>query len=125
MCLFSLSGKEGLNKKPLPVCTGKGLRLFLDRCWHILVACQLLMVLRSSTATVFTLQNHLKCYYARTDPTHGGLDASELKRIKELESENSKLKRMYANLAMENEAIKELLEKKLWLRPKQGNRSDI
>ena len=49
--------------------------------------------------------------YYKWKSKYGGLDASELKRIKELESENSKLKRMYANLAMENEAIKELLEK--------------
>ena len=37
--------------------------------------------------------------------------ASELKRIKEIEAEHSKLKRMYADLAMENEALKELFEK--------------
>ena len=42
---------------------------------------------------------------------YGDLDASELKRVKELEAENAKLKRMYANLALENEAIKELLKK--------------
>jgi len=34
------------------------------------------------------------------------------------EVENAKLRRMYANLALENEAIKELLEKKPWLRSK-------
>ena len=44
---------------------------------------------------------------------YGGLSASELKRIKELEAEHAKLKRMYADLAMENEALKELIEKKL------------
>lgn len=44
---------------------------------------------------------------------YGGLGASELKRIKELEAEHSKLKRMYADLAMENHALKELIEKKL------------
>jgi len=36
----------------------------------------------------------------------------ELKRLKELESEHARLKRMYADLSMENNAIKELLEKK-------------
>jgi putative transposase len=41
------------------------------------------------------------------------LSVSELKRTKELEAELSKLKRMYADLAMENDAIKSLLEKKL------------
>ena len=39
--------------------------------------------------------------YYKWKSKYGGLDASELKRIKELESENSKLKRMYANLAIE------------------------
>lgn len=44
---------------------------------------------------------------------YGGLSVSELKRIKELESENAKLKRMYADLALENRAMKDLIEKKL------------
>lgn len=44
---------------------------------------------------------------------YGGLDASELKRIKDLESENAKLKRMYADLALENSAMKDLITKKL------------
>ena len=43
----------------------------------------------------------------------GGLEVSELRRIKELEGEHAKLKRMYADLAMENHALKELIEKKL------------
>ena len=47
---------------------------------------------------------------------YGGMGASELKRVKELEAENSKLKRMYADLAIENDAIKDLLEKKPWSR---------
>jgi len=42
---------------------------------------------------------------------YGGLEVSELVRVKELESENSRLKRMYAELALENEAIKGLLKK--------------
>lgn len=44
---------------------------------------------------------------------YGGLDASELKRIKQLEEENAKLKRMYANLALDLEAAKWVIEKKL------------
>jgi putative transposase len=44
---------------------------------------------------------------------YGGLEASELKRIKELEEENSRLKRMYANLAMELDVAKYIIEKKL------------
>ena len=44
---------------------------------------------------------------------YGGMEASELKRIKELEEENSRLKRMYANLAMELDTAKYIIEKKL------------
>ena len=39
------------------------------------------------------------------------MEASDLKRMKELEAENSKLKRMYADMALENQAIKDLLGK--------------
>ena len=44
---------------------------------------------------------------------YGGMEATELKRIKELEEENSRLKRMYANLAMELDTAKYIIEKKL------------
>jgi len=44
---------------------------------------------------------------------YGGLQLSEVKRMKELEQENSKLKKMYAELSMENYALKDLIEKKL------------
>lgn len=44
---------------------------------------------------------------------YGGATVAELKRLKELEQENSRLKRMYADLAMENAAIKEVLSRKL------------
>ena len=42
---------------------------------------------------------------------YGGMSASELKRLKELESELSQYKKMYAELARENYALKELIEK--------------
>ena len=42
---------------------------------------------------------------------YGGMSASDLKRMKELESENAKLKRMYADMALENRAMKDLIEK--------------
>lgn len=44
---------------------------------------------------------------------YGGMGVSELKRMKELEAENARLKRMYADLALENPAMKALIEKKL------------
>ena len=44
---------------------------------------------------------------------YGGMDVKELRRMKELEAENSKLKRMYADIALQNEALKGVIEKKL------------
>ena len=51
-------------------------------------------------------------YYQRKSK-YGGLEASDLRRVKELEAENAKLKRMYAELALDNAAMKDLIEKKL------------
>jgi len=51
-------------------------------------------------------------YYAWKSK-YGGMSVSELKRVKELEADHAKLKRMYADLAMENHALRELIEKKL------------
>lgn len=44
---------------------------------------------------------------------YAGVAVSELKRMRELEVENAKLKRMYAELALENAAIKDVLSRKL------------
>lgn len=44
---------------------------------------------------------------------YGGMDASQLKKIKDLEEENARLKRMYAELSMVNDALKHVIEKKL------------
>lgn len=44
---------------------------------------------------------------------YGGMDASALKRLKELEEENRRLKQMYANLSLEHQVLKEIVEKKL------------
>ena len=44
---------------------------------------------------------------------YGGMSASHLKRLKELEEENLRLKKMYANISLQNDALKDLIEKKL------------
>ena len=43
---------------------------------------------------------------------YAGVSVNDLKRMKELEAENAKLKRMYADLALENTAIKDILSRK-------------
>ena len=44
---------------------------------------------------------------------YGGATVADVKRLRELEAENAKLKRMYADLALENAAIKDVLSRKL------------
>ncbi len=43
---------------------------------------------------------------------YGGMELQEMRRLKQLEEENSKLKRMYANVSLEYEALKDLVAKK-------------
>ena len=43
---------------------------------------------------------------------YGGASVSDVKRLRELEVENAKLKRMYADPAIENAAIKDVLNRK-------------
>lgn len=43
---------------------------------------------------------------------YSGMTVSELKRLKELEYENARLKRMYADISLENEALKDIVTKK-------------
>lgn len=44
---------------------------------------------------------------------YSGMEVNQVKRMKELEEENRRLKRMYADLALDHELLKEVLEKKL------------
>jgi len=43
---------------------------------------------------------------------YGGMDASMMSRLKELEQENSRLKRMYADVSLKYEAVQDALVKK-------------
>jgi putative transposase len=44
---------------------------------------------------------------------YGGMSANQLKRLKELESENAQLKKMYADVSLVHHALKDAVEKKL------------
>jgi putative transposase len=44
---------------------------------------------------------------------YGGMEASDIKRLKELEDENRRLKSMFADLSLEHKILKDIIEKKL------------
>jgi putative transposase len=44
---------------------------------------------------------------------YSGMEVSQLRRLKELEEENRKLKQMYADLSLEHKVLKDIVEKKL------------
>ena len=45
---------------------------------------------------------------------YGGMEASDVKKLKELQEENNKLKQMFADVSLENSAMRKLIEKKHW-----------
>ena len=44
---------------------------------------------------------------------YGGMESADVKRLRELEAENQRLKRMYAELSLDHQILKEIVEKKL------------
>ena len=51
--------------------------------------------------------------YYKWKQKFNGMQSSDVKKLRELERENSKLKKMYAEMALMNEALKDVIEKKL------------
>ena len=52
---------------------------------------------------------------------YGGIEASDVKRLKDLEEENFRLKKMFADLSLDNQILKEIFAKKGWALPQKGN----
>lgn len=79
---------------------------------------QIVAILRDGEAGVSVAQLARKhgisaATYYHWKSKYAGAGVQELKRLRELEAENAKLKRMYADLALENTAIKDVLSRKL------------
>lgn len=51
--------------------------------------------------------------YYKWKTKYGGMEAADIRRLRELEEENRRLKHMYAELSLEHRLLKEVLEKKL------------
>ena len=51
--------------------------------------------------------------YYQWKTKYGGMEAADLRKLRELEEENRRLKQMYADLSLENRALKDVISKKL------------
>jgi putative transposase len=78
---------------------------------------QILSVLKegeAGTPVADILRKHgiSQATYYKWKSRYGGLESSQLSRLRELEAENAKLKRMYADIALENVAMKDVISRK-------------
>ena len=51
--------------------------------------------------------------YYKWKSKYGGMEMADIRRLKELEEENRRLKQMFADLSLENKALKDVIAKKL------------
>ena len=51
--------------------------------------------------------------YYKWKSKYGGMEASDIRKLKDLEEENRRLKQMFADLSLENRALKDVIERKL------------
>jgi putative transposase len=83
---------------------------------------QIIAILREQEAGVGTAEVCRKhgvssATFYKWKARFGGLEVSEAKRLRALEEENAKLKRMLADAMLDNVALKDLLGKNVWSAP--------
>ena len=62
---------------------------------------------------MFAASTELENTYYNWKSKYGGMEVSDIRRMKEVLEENSRLKQMYADLSLENRVLKDAIEKKL------------
>ena len=76
---------------------------------------EILRMIEDGAPVVETLREKgvSKDTYYKWKQKFNGMQSSDVKKLRELERENAKLKKMYADMALANEALKDVIEKKL------------
>ena len=79
--------------------------------------CQIMAILKQAEAGIAVPQlcrehGMSNATFYKWRAKYGGMDASMISRLKELETENARLKKMYAEERIDNELLKEMLQKK-------------
>jgi putative transposase len=59
--------------------------------------------------------------YYKLKNKYGGMSSSDLRRLRQLEEENLRLKQMYADLSLDHKILKDVVEKKLESRLSDDN----
>ena len=74
---------------------------------------ELLKTIEEGSPVVQTLREKgiSKDTYYKWKNRYSGMNVKEIKKLKELEKENLKLKKLYAELSLANEALKDVIEK--------------
>ena len=71
----------------------------------------------AKTADVSRKHGVIEATFYNWKAKYGGLEVSEAKRLKGLESENARLKKLLADAMLDNAALKDLLAKNVWSAP--------
>lgn len=76
---------------------------------------EILKIIEDGAPVVETLREKgvSKDTYYKWKRKFNGMESGDVKKLRELERENAKLKKMYADMALMNEALKDVIEKKL------------
>lgn len=79
---------------------------------------QIIQILKEAEAGISLTdlcRNHgfSRSSYYKWKAKYGGMETSDLRRLRELEAENKRLKEMYAELSLEHRVLKDVVEKKL------------
>jgi len=76
---------------------------------------EILKEIEEGAAVVETLRAKgiSKDHYYKWKRKYGGMETGDVKKMRELEKENAKLKKLYAEMALMNDALKDVIEKKL------------
>jgi putative transposase len=76
---------------------------------------EILKIIEDGAPVVETLREKgvSKDTYYKWKRKFNGMESSDVKKLRELERENAKLKKMYADMALMNDALKDVIEKKL------------
>ena len=96
---------------------GRGKKYQSEQVVNLLRQIELAVANGKATAVACKVAGIVEKTYFRWRKEYGGLQVDQAKRLKELEQENSKLKRLVANLSLEKLVLKGIASGNVWSAP--------